>query len=426
MLIPSNVTLEEYNTALAEETVTHARVTFIVDNVVFQDEELESGGIQLSTYMNPDENMEFGIAYCTEAIIHILKSQKTSEINFAHEFTIEFGVEINDNIEWVKIGHFTGNKPVQGITSDVIELVAYDRMIRMDREAKDFIATLTFPTTIGDIYNDLCEFVVLDHESGDEIADVMNRQITSADILKEYSTCRELLADIAEANGCYAKVDNNGHIKLIWFADHMSDMTLLLDNCFNGTVIKLDKSYSRKWGTLADTKWKDVELIKYSEYDNNSNPFEYSYVRGLWDDGDGNIQEVVQPPYNPFYNNRLWANVENYKWSGVESMKYKEIEEIDDIAGNVYTVMNNPFVHYNTEADIKAHLQYILDKLYNFHLYYVATVSMVGNWLVEPGDTIMLEVTSGEYVEYPVFNRVLYWNGACNCEYETTGTLTGS
>lgn len=426
MLIPSNVTLEEYNNALAEETITHARVTFIVDNVVFQDEELEQGGIQLSTYMNPDENMEFGVAYCTEAIIHLLKSQKTSEINFAHEFTIEFGVEINGDIEWVKVGHFTGNKPVQDITSDVIELVAYDRMIRMDREANDFISTLTFPTTIGDIYDDLCEFVVVDHESGDEIADVMNRQITSADVLKTYSTCRELLADIAEANGCYAKADNNGHIKLIWFADHMADMTLLLDNCFDGTVIKLDKSYSRKWGTLEDTKWKEVELIKYSEYDNNSNPFEYSYVRGLWDDGNGNIQEVVQPPYDGFHNHRLWANVENYQWGNVEEMKYKEIEEIDDLVGNVYTVLDNPFVHYSTEEEIKAHLQYILDKLYNFHLYYVATVSMVGNWLVEPGDTIMLEVTSGEFVEYPVFNRVLHWNGACNCDYETTGTLTGS
>ena len=153
MLIPSNVTLDEYNNALAEETVTHARVTFTVDDVVFQDEELEQGGIQLSTYMNPDENMEFGVAYCTEAIVHILKSQKTNELNFAHEFTIEFGVEIEGNIEWVKVGHFSGNKPVQDITSNTIKLVAYDKMIRLDREANDFVATLTFPTTVGDIYD---------------------------------------------------------------------------------------------------------------------------------------------------------------------------------------------------------------------------------------------------------------------------------
>ena len=426
MLIPSNVTLEEYDNALAEETVTHARVTFTVDDVVFQDEELEQGGIQLSTYMNPDENMEFGVAYCTEAIVHILKSQKTNELNFAHEFTIEFGVEIEGNIEWVKVGHFSGNKPVQDITSNTIKLVAYDKMIRLDREANDFVATLTFPTTVGDIYDKLCEFVVIDNVSGDEIADVMSRQITSATDLEGYNTCRELLAAIAEANGCYAKVNSDGHIQLIWFADHTSDMTLLLDNCFSGTVIKLDKSYSRKWGVLENTKWKDVETIKYSEYDNNSNPFEYSYVKGMWDDGQGNVQEIVQPPYDPYHNRRLWANVENYYWKSVESMKYKELEEIDDLAGNTYTIMNNPFVHYGTDAEIKTHLQYILDKLYNFHLYYVASVTMVGNWLVEPGDTVLLEVESGNYVEYPIFNRVLSWNGACNCDYETTGTLTGS
>lgn len=426
MLVPGNVTLEEYNTALASETVTHAKVTFIVDNVVFQDEELEQGGIQLATYMNPGENMEFGVAYCTEAIVHLLRSQKTDEINFAHEFTIEFGVEINGNIEWVKVGHFQGNKPVQDITSNIIELVAYDKMIRFDRDVNEFVATLIFPITVRAIYDNLCEFVVVDNVSGDEIADVMNRQITSADAFKQYSTCRELLADIAEANGCYAKADENGHIKMVWFEDHMSDMTLLLDNCFNGTLIKLEKSYSKKWGILENTKWKDVETIKYSEYDSNSNPFEYSYIRGRWEDAAGTVQEIVQPPYDAFHNHRLWANVENYSWGDVEELKWKELEEIDDIAGNTYTVLNNPFVHYDTDADIKAHLQYILDKLYNFHLYYVATVTMVGNWLVEPGDTVMLEISSGEYVEYPIFNRVLNWNGACNCDYETTGSLMGS
>ena len=62
MLVPDNVTVEEYNDALALEEFSHARVTFVMDNVVFQDEELYQGGITVSTYMTPNTNMTFGIA----------------------------------------------------------------------------------------------------------------------------------------------------------------------------------------------------------------------------------------------------------------------------------------------------------------------------------------------------------------------------
>lgn len=423
MLNPTGVTLEEYNNALAQETITHARVVFAVDNVVFDDEDLEAGGIQISTYMNPDENMAFGIAYCTEAVVKILKSEKTDMVNFVHEFTIEFGVEINGNIEWVTIGHFTGNKPILNIASKTIELVAYDKMTRFDREITDFLSLVAFPCTIRTLYDSLCEFVVIDNVVGDEIDDVMNRQITSADGF-DYQTCRELLAAIAEANGCYARINNEGQVQLVWFSDHKADLSLYLDNCFSGEAIKLEKSYSKKWGTLDTTLWKDLESITWGEYDNTNNPFEYTYVRGLWTDDD-NPKDVVQPDYDPSYNHKLWANVENYTWMSVENMKYKDIETQDDIPGGVYTITDNPFVNYSSDAEIKTHLQYILDKLYSFHLYYVANVSMVGNWLVEPGDVVMLEIETGNFVEYPIFNRVLKWNGYCNCNYETTGSLGG-
>lgn len=423
MLNPTGVTLAEYNDALAMETITHARVTFTVDNVVFQDEDLEQGGIRISTYMNPEESMEFGVAYCTEAVVKILRSDKTEMVNFAHEFTIEFGVEINGNVNWVTVGHFSGDKPVMDIASQTIELVAYDKMKRFDKEITDFMSLITFPCTIQNLYDELCEFLVLDNVAGDEIASVMNRQIANADDF-EFKTCRELLSAIAEANGCYARMTNEGQVQLIWFSDHKSDMSLTLDNCFSGEAIKLEKSYSRKWGTLENTKWKDVESIQYAEYDNTNNPFEYTYIRLLMTD-ENNPKDVVQPSYDPYYNRRLWANVENFAWGSVENMKYKELEMQDDIAGGVYTITDNPFVNYGTDGEIKTHLQYILDNLYNFHLYYVANVSMVGNWLVEPGDIVLLEVSDGNLVEYPIFNRVLMWDGSCTCDYETTGSLSG-
>lgn len=422
MLTPTGVTTEEYMEALAKEEVTHARVTFVVDNVVFQDEELEQDGISLSTYMNPDENMKFGIAYSTEAVIHILKSDKADEVNFSHEFVLEFGVEINGDIEWVTVGRFVGKRSVEEIGSKTIELIAYDRMVRFDRDINDVLGRITFPCTVQHIYDTLCELSVLDNVPGDEIPSVMNRQIANADNFN-FHTCRELLASIAEANGCYARITNEGQVQLVWFADHTADQNLLLDNCFGGKILKLEKSYSKKWGTIETLKWKDVETIKYAEYDNNSNPFEYSYIRGMW--MMETTKDIVQPPFNPYYNYRLWATAENYQWESLETMKWKELEEKNDVIGGIYTITNNPFLLFDTDLEIRTNLQYILDKLFTFHLYYVASVDMVGNWLYEVGDKVMLEISKDYFVEYPIFNRVLTWNGSCSCYYETTGTLTG-
>lgn len=422
MLVPSGVTLQEYNNAIALENIVHARVTFIIDNIVFQDDELENGGIVLSTYMNPDENMRFGIAYCTEAIIHLMRSDKTDNVNFSHEFTIEFGTEINGEIEWVTVGHFVGEKPVEDITSNTMELIAHDKMKRLDREAKDFISLLNFPCTIGDIYNELCDFVVLDHVAGDENENIMNRQISNANNFK-FNTCRDILASIAEANGCYAKMTNDGYVQLVWFEDHQEDQAFTLDNCFQGQVIKLNKTFSKKWGTIEDRKWKDVETVKYSEFDNSNNPFKYSYMRGLWTDMAE--KDVIQPAYDPYNRYKLWADVENYTWQNVETLKYKDLAEDDDgTAGSIYTITENPFLLYNMDEDIKTHLQYILDHVGTFSIHYVASVTMVGNWLIEPGDVVQLEIMDNVFTEYPIFNRILQWNGSCQCAYETTGKLT--
>ena len=348
-----------------------------------------------------------------------MKSDKTENLDFGKEFTLELGVEVNGDVEWIMIGHFWGNRLVQTMR-DTMELVAYDKMTRFDRDVSDFIALQSFPTTLETLYNNLCQFCVIDVTAGDEIADVMSRTVANLDDA-DVSSCRDLLALIAEANGCYAKILNDGSIQLKWFDDCTSDQELLRDNCYSYQLSKLEKSYSKKWAILEDKKWKEVESVQYSEFDNNNNPFDFTNIRFVWDDP---WKEIVQPPNDELYDHKLWANVENAQWENVESMKWKDFELADDISGGVYSIRNNPFLKYDTDDEIKAHLQLILDRLYTFHLYYVATVSMVGNWLIEPGDIVTLEISDGVFTTYPIFNRILYWNGACKCSYETTRSLS--
>ena len=421
MLTPTGVTVAEYNTALSEGPLTHARITYIIDNVSFTDSEISQDGLQLSTYMNPDESMRFGVAYSDEIIVHLLRSEKTDSLNFANEFTLEMGVDINGTTNWVMIGHFIGKK-VTYLMGGIVELLAYDKMCKFDTVSwDDFVTSLTFPMTLGSIYNALCAFVAVDNVAGDEIADVMARSVTSIPEGPD-KTCRDMLATIAEANGCYAKMTSDGSLKLEWFHDHTSDQEMLLNQCFAYEYVKLEKNYSKKWLVLEGTKWKDLESVQWSQYDNNSNPTAFTYIRSVWEE---QHKEVIQPERDEFFNHRLWANAENYQWKNLEQMKWRDFEIADDVSGETYTIYDNPFILYGTDAEIKTHLQLILDRLYLFHLYYVATVTMVGNWLVEPGDIVTLEIEDGVYTQYPVFNRIIRWNGYCECDYETTGSLSG-
>lgn len=419
MLIPSNVTVEEYNEAVALEEASHARVHFLFDDVTFQDEELYQGGITVSTYMNPSNSMKFGTAYSTEVVVNFLKGDKTENLNFAREFTLEFGVDIGEDVEWITIGHFIGKSATE-TSYGTIELVAYDKMPRLDVSINEFLNALTFPCTLSDIFDELCTYFVITPISGDEIPDVMERTVSSLDDVP-INTCRDLLCLIAEANGCYAKITNEGFLQLKWFHDHTSEQELLRDNCFSYKLIKLEKTYSKKWAVLEDFQWKDLEYVKYSDYDNNNNPFQITHMTALWNDP---RKEVTQPPYDEFADYRTWASAENFTWESLESYMWKEFEQADDIGGSIYTISDNQFLMYSTDEEIKAHLQLILDRLYNFALYYVATVQMVGNWLIEPGDIVRLEIGDGEFTTYPIFNRVLQWNGSCQCSYETTGSLT--
>ena len=394
MLTPDNVTLQEYNDALATEAVTHTRITFLLDNIVFLDEDIEQNGITVSTYMNPDDSMRFGTAVSTEAVIHLLRSQKTDEVNFTHEFTLEFGVDIEGETEWITVGHFTGLKPTQNLLDNAIELTAYDKMLRFDRDSIDFVNLLTFPCSLGDIYDELCSYIGVTKETGDEISDIMNRQVADASDFT-FDNCRAILCAIAEANGCYARMTNDGKVQLKWFSDHTSDCSLVRDNCFGGTIMKLEVSHSAKWGSVSTLTWGSVSSVKYSEFDNEHNPTTYSHAKAEWNNQDGTKKEVIQP----------------------------EIQRND--SGDTYTIYDNPFVRYSTDAAIKTHLQKILNRLELFHLYYVSNAQMVGNWLVETGDIVLLEISANNFVEFPIFNRVLRWNGACSCEYETTGSLAG-
>lgn len=423
MITPSGLTISQYNDILALDKPTHARVTFTLENVVFEDEELEyGGGIKVTSYMNPDDEMKFGTAFCKEVVLHFVRSEKTDNLNWMGEFKLEFGVDSGNTVNWITIGFFTGKRPMWD-RRNTIELLAYDRMTRFDISADDFLQNLTYPCTMQDIYDDLCVFVGATNTTGDEISTVMEYEYSEAPQFKTGMTCRQLLSVIAVANCCYARITNGGNVQLFWYHNHENDYRLDWDGCFDLDITDLQLHNRYKWRDLEDKQYSDVENVTYGYFDAENN--ESLDIRSLcfdWTEGEEEIFVSVPPEIETLTD--VWNAMQQYVWGFVKQYTWEFVKNTSG-SGNTYTVINNPLIYHDTEEEIAEHLQLMLNRLYGFSISFVAKISAVGNWLVETGDIIQFEVKRRElFAKYPIFNQIINWNGACGNEYETTGNIS--
>jgi hypothetical protein len=411
---------DNYFGAMQAGNPQHIRVTFIPDNMIFEDKDFTDRA-RITSYMNPDIDLTFGTAYAAEVSLSFLRSQKTDQLNWTREFKVEFGVEQGAGTEWVQIGIFSGKRP-KSTSKGVIELTGYDRMQRFDRDADDFLDLMTFPCTLQELFDELCDFVMVDTVAGDEIADVMSRTVTEFD-RGGISSCRDLLFLIAEANGCYARITPDGYLQFQWFQNHRYDFSLKRDQIFSFETTNLQQFDGKTWGDLSAYTWKQLRYLKWKELYNRVTPFYISNILAKWSaDGENEKEEVLQPPEGEPPEPLTWNDADQLTWDEFEQYTWDEAEGTER-EGVIYTIEDNPFLHYDTEQEIRNHLQLLVDRVKHFCLYYVAAISAVGNWVIEAGDVISLEIEDGTEAVYPIFSRTLDWNGFCECEYESTGNI---
>lgn len=226
MLTPSVGTLADYNTAILAGSQTHARLVFPVQNVTLTDNDISiSGGVARTSIMNPEEDLVFGRAVMDELQIRLLNGSVFNGFDWTEEFHIDFGVEMNGTTNWVTTGYFKGKKPKRTIRTDTIDFIAYDRMQAFDILADEFLANEVFPITMEDLFHDLCTYCGVNYAVGDEMADSM--ALTYAeDTFADGITCRMILAWIAEANCCTAKINAAGEVKLTWYTNQTSNYSI--------------------------------------------------------------------------------------------------------------------------------------------------------------------------------------------------------
>lgn len=381
---PSGVTAANYWNAIKAGKPTHVRITFLGQDIVLTDEDIDvSTGITVNDVLNSDTDLVFGKAVCKQVSMQILNSDALAGLIWTGEFTLEFGVEMGSPAvtEWVTVGTFSGDKPKNVTTAQTIAFDAYDRMKRFDILADDYVKGISYPATLSTIYSGLCDFVGVSKEAGSELPTIMSRSFSSAPAEMAGYTCRDLLAWIAEACGCYAKINASGKVQMVWFADN------------TGHTVSADEEFSVETGDIhAGLTWDEADSFTWDEIETMT-----------WNDVCG---------YEEAYS--------------IDQILLKQLDNDLDInypypyGGNVYMIVDNPFLAVGSGSDITNYVKPIYDRLVAFGGYLPVSMDCIGNWCVEAGDLITISVQDNS-ISFPIFVKTMHWNGAVTDEYEATG-----
>lgn len=383
MITPTGITASDYWDAIKAGNPTHVRITFLGQNIVLTDEDIEiSSGVVVSDIFNDETDLVFGKAVCKQMTTAIINSSRLDGLIWTGEFTLEMGVEISGVTKWVTIGYFSGEKPNNVTTVRTIEFTAYDRMIRFDKLADNYVNNITYPTTVQNIYNGLCAFVGVDNVSGDELSNIMNRSYSSAPVEMEGYTCRDVLAWIAEACGCYATITETGKVRMNWFTN-------------TNHVVTGDEEFNVEFADINEgMTWDEADTYTWDEIDNLT-----------WNDVCGYEEEYA-------IDRIVVSQVDN----GADAVYPFSMTD-----GNTYMIVENPFLSVSNSSDITTYIVPLYNRLIAFGGYIPFRVNCIGNWCIEAGDVISIAVNETT-INVPIFTKTMSWNGFTGDEYEATGT----
>lgn len=202
--------------AIRAHTEQDIKITF-ADNTVLgkADVAITGDGVKITDILNGDTDYTFGKAVCKQVEMTLFNvDNKFNNFDFTQEFTLQIGVKVGAAFQYVTVGIFKGERPDK-VRGKLIDFTAYDRMQKFDVSASGFIENLTFPVTLGAVLSSLCTSVGVALETTTFTNSTKN--FTFNPFSTSDYTAREVLAWIAEAAGCYARVNADGKVELNTF-----------------------------------------------------------------------------------------------------------------------------------------------------------------------------------------------------------------
>ena len=207
---------DKFHDAVMAGKPTKLRLSFFEGTI--EVENISSNGLSYSSMAFDEDDLTIGSACSAELGVNLINHDGSlSSYDFdGTEFTVEIGVLIDGEYEWVPLGVFISEKPDK-LKTTIISLSAHDRMVMFDKDADSFLLSLSYPITLKGVFIALCGYVGVpyvdsDFPNADKVFD-------TALIDAQGVTCREVLQWIAEAASSFARINRAGACELAWFEE---------------------------------------------------------------------------------------------------------------------------------------------------------------------------------------------------------------
>lgn len=240
---------------------------------------------------------------------------------------IENGQEV---VKYVPYGTYIVQKPENEELTDKTSLEALDYMIKFNKTYKD---TLTYPCTLKDVYNSICEqcgVISGTSEFPNQNFSVEDNQFVANE------TCREVLANIAQLAGAYARIGRDNKLYLKFFSSEKTEEITTDDykrdikiNNVYGPINKLTLNMSQVEGESISVEDTDsIDTIGVKELIISDNYFLYT-------------QEKREKAINA-----IWNVVHNFKYVDFEANVEKARPYLD--AGDSIKILSEDGTEHYT------------------------------------------------------------------------------
>lgn len=166
------------------------------------------GGVKYTQNINPNTDFTVGCASSAE-IVFDYDNRNNDVSQYINDGVFDYYIQQANDTDWRLIGKFYIQS--SEVNKNLINIRAYDAMIKTEAYIDSFIDGLTFPLTITSLFTKLCSFLGV--SCGGIDAGLVNTTFKVQDNFQAINiTGRQVIQYIAEACAGYAVADTSGAI----------------------------------------------------------------------------------------------------------------------------------------------------------------------------------------------------------------------
>ena len=173
-------------------------------------------GTTLTSITPPTLNSHMKNKLKSWAAEHRGLTKTASKTNPAIWYVTEITNEVRTVWEYVRIGTFNVKRP-STVRGREIAIQANDLMCKFDVSFKNKVTDVTYPITAKNLLRKICTAIGVPLNESSLSVMVNDLPLNSKPSTYDNLNCRDIIKQIAEQGGCYARMNRSGQLEMAWF-----------------------------------------------------------------------------------------------------------------------------------------------------------------------------------------------------------------